>query len=124
MDVDAVKGVARQATGLGLLLLVGSRARGTAHPGSDHDFAYLGNGQLDPLALRTELSVALGTDDVDLVDLERASALFRFQSARDGVVVLESRPGAAQRYRLDAVLFWCDVEAVLRRAYDDVLAAL
>lgn len=37
----------------------------------------------DPLDLTAEIVAALGTADVDLVDLARASALLRFAAGRD-----------------------------------------
>jgi len=58
------------------------------------------------------------------VDLRRASALLRYRAARDGIPLLERPPGEFQRFQLQAVQFWCDAETVIRRAHDDVLAAL
>jgi hypothetical protein len=61
---------------------------------------------------------------VDLVDLTRASGLLRFRAARDGDTLFESRPGAADDFRLQAARFWCDAEPTLRRAYEGLLAEL
>lgn len=105
-------------------MLFGSRARDDHSPESDWDFGYLGTPELDVDALLGHLVTAVGSDRVDLVDLHRASGLLRFRAARDGVAVFEASAGLADRFRLEAVQFWCDAEAALRRGYEDVLAEL
>lgn len=124
---DAVRGVTRvgkETPGLRLLLVFGSRARGASHDQSDWDLGYLSTTDMDPAALRVRLIDVLGTDRVDIVDLERASGLLRYRAARDGELVFEARPGLGDEFRLDAVRFWCDAVAVLQRGYEDVLAEL
>lgn len=110
--------------GVRLLVLHGSRARRDDGAASDWDFGVLTDGTADLAALVTELTSALRTEAVDLVELERASALLRYRAARDGVVVLETDADAFQQFQLDAVGFWCDAGPVIRSAQDDVLAAL
>ncbi len=112
-------------TGVRLLLLHGSRARGDDHPGSDWDFGALyDHSGADPAALVTALSSAVGSDAVDLVDLRRASALLRYRAARDGAPVHEPTDGEFLEFRLAAVQFWCDAGPVIRAAQRDVLAGL
>jgi predicted nucleotidyltransferase len=71
-----------------LAVLFGSRAAGTARSGSDVDIAIL---RADPeLALHTELELAAALSsalsaEVDLVRLDQASTLLRWEIARDGV---------------------------------------
>ena len=110
--------------GLEVLALHGSRALGTARVDSDWDFAYAatGNAAVDKLALVADLGAAVGSDDVDVADLERAGGLLRFRAARDGVLLHEGSPGAWRAFRLAAISFWCDAEPVLRRAYAARLA--
>ncbi len=110
--------------GMRLLVLHGSRARGDAGTHSDWDFAYLACEETDIAALLTKLTMAVGTDAVDLVDLAGASALLRFRAARDGVVLFERPAGVFLDFQLDAVQFWCDAGPVIRAAQTDVLAAL
>ncbi len=74
--------------------------------------------------LSATLTEILGTDEVDVVDLRRTSALLRYRMARDGIPLLERPSGEFQRFQLEAVQFWCDTETVIRSAHDDVLAAL
>jgi predicted nucleotidyltransferase len=122
--VDLLRPVARRTDGLRLLLLYGSRARDGAHARSDWDFGYLGDDTLDPFALLADVTATLGTDDVDVTNLDRASALLRFRAARDGAVIHEAQPGAYTQFVLDATLYWCDIEPVVRRAHRAVLAGL
>ena len=67
---------------------------------------------------------ALKSDRIDLVDLQRAGALLRYRAARDGRIVVEIARGDFARFWFDAVSFWCDMQPVLRRGYDAVLAEL
>ncbi len=124
--LDALTAAAAAAPGLELLLLFGSRARGDAHEVSDWDFGYLADDLFDPIAFLGAIAACVGSDRVDLVDLARASGLLRYRAARDGQVVFEANgaAGAAERFWLQAVGFWCDAEPVLRRGYDRVLAEL
>ena len=120
---DALRG-RPELDGLRLLVLHGSRARGDAGPHSDWDLGYVGDDAgFDPAALVVAVSDAVGSDAVDVVDLDRAGALLRFRAARDGVVLHETQ-GEFLTFRLEAVRFWCDAGTVIRAAYDDVLAAL
>ena len=112
---------AQSARGLQLLILFGSRARRDGHPGSDWDFAYIATAAFDPPAFLGSVAAIVGTDHVDLVDLNRAGGLIRYRVARDGQVVFEAQPGFADRFQFEAVRFWCDAESVLQRGYDEVL---
>lgn len=122
-DLDRIAGIAAGRPGLRALLLFGSRARGDAAPTADWDLAYLADASFDPAAFVVELVRLLGTDRVDLVDLSAASGLLRFRAARDGVAVCGDAE-AIERFRIEAALFWCDVEPVLRDAYDAALERL
>ena len=115
---------AQSARGLELLMLFGSRARRDSHPGSDWDFAYIATDAFDPTAFIGSVAGIVGTDRIDLVDLNRAGGLIRYRVARDGQVVFEAQAGSADRFQFEAVRFWCDAESVLQRGYDAVLAEL
>lgn len=117
---DAVAGL----EGLRLLVLHGSRSRGDEHGRSDWDFCYQGDERLDPAALHVALTETLGTDEVDLVDLDRASALLRFEAAQRGRCLYDHTGGAFEAFVVATALFWCDAEAVIRRAYEAVLSEL
>ena len=114
--------VAKQA-GLALLVLFGSRARRQARPDSDWDFGFLvrPGGSVDVEGLRLHVSEILRSDDIDLVDLARASALLRFRVAAEGSLIHEAAPDLFRSFKIDTATFWCDVEPVLRIAYARVL---
>jgi predicted nucleotidyltransferase len=122
--LDAAAAVARSTSGLKLLVLFGSRARGDNESGADWDFGYLARDEADVPGLLAALVEALGDDRVDLADLGRASGLLRYHAARDGQLLFEATPDAFDRFRLDATRFWCDVAPMLERGYAEVLEAL
>lgn len=128
MDTDGVLAEVRRLAGryrgLRLLVLYGSRGRQQDHDLSDWDIGFLADGGFDAADLRVELTRAVGTDAVDLVDLGRASALLRFEAARQGWSVYERARGELEAFVLDATIFWCDVEPVIRVAQAAVLASL
>ena len=75
-------------------VLVGSRAQGTAHPGSDWDIALQWAAQVDWVTilsrsefLRHRIADALGLPDtkIDLIDLRRANLAMRASVAEDGI---------------------------------------
>lgn len=122
--LDAVRARATSTDGLRLLLLFGSRTIGEAHSQSDWDFAFLGDRDLDVALLQAGLTLDLRTDDVDLVDLDRAGALLRYNAADTGACVYEAEPGIHEGFWLEAVHFWCDAGPLIRREYDAILTAL
>ncbi len=120
--MGAAAQAAEKAAGLRLLVLHGSRARGDARGDSDWDLAFLADSTFDPDDLLARLGEELATDQLDLADLSRASALLRFKTASEGVPLYEREPGLFDRFQLEAVSTWCDMEPVLTRAYDAQLA--
>jgi hypothetical protein len=124
---DSLVGLRRVAgdyAGLRLLVLHGSRSRERQHEGSDWDFGYLADSSLDPAALHADISRLLRADAIDLVDLARTSALLRFEAARHGQCVYANPPDAFMEFVLEATIFWCDAESVIRRAQAAVLSEL
>ncbi len=119
--LQKLKAVVPARSGLELLVLFGSQARGETHAVSDWDFAFCGTESLDVELLVADLAAALSTDEVDLVDLDRAGGLMRYQVARDGLPIYEARPYAFEQFWLDAVSFWCDARHVLEPSYDAIL---
>lgn len=74
--------------------LFGSIARGDAFRESDVDFAVLAGSPIDA-TLRFELEGRLEEKlrkSVDLIDLRRASAVFRIQVLKDAVILLDGDP--------------------------------
>jgi predicted nucleotidyltransferase len=113
-------------------LLFGSRARAEGHESSDVDVAVVFE-DLEPgdpryndalFGLGADLAVALGTDDVDVVDLRRASpALVRTVFAEGTVLVGDEHDVAELRERLLATADEDDPRSPAER-FDDVLTAI
>lgn len=98
-------------------MLIGSQARGTTSPLSDVDLAVWHEPGLDPARrLRLQLDLvaaaegALGTDEVDLVMLNRAPPLLRQRAVRDGVRLVERDPRARVRLESRALLDFLDTK--------------
>ncbi len=123
-DLQAVTDLARQFPGLDLLLLFGSRARGDSHPGSDWDFGYLAGPELDPYAFQGRLTLLLGTDKIDLVNLNRTNGLLRFRAAAEGKTLFESSGGVFERFAFEAISYWCDMGPIIREGYEEILRGL
>ncbi len=82
-------------------LLFGSRARGSAHAGSDVDVAVLAPGE-DLLALGSQLSQAVGMT-VDIVSLEDPGFVLLEELIRDSLPIYEAAAGNAARWRSHAL---------------------
>lgn len=113
--------LAREASGLRLLVLFGSRARGDVYERSDWDLGYRAGPEFDPDAFRVEATHHLGTEAVDLVDLDRANGVLRFQVASEAQVLFEADPDAFADFWFQAVSFWCDARPILEAGHRDVL---
>ncbi len=104
---------------LRLAVLFGSYASGRAHPKSDIDIAILpADSTLSlghELALAAELSRSLGRE-VDLVRIDRASTLVRWEIARHGVLVLAEPAWEWVRFRANTASEHADIEEALGRA--------
>jgi uncharacterized protein len=96
-------------------MLIGSQARGETHPLSDVDIAVWHEPGLDP-SQRLELQLdligaaegALGTDEIDLVMLNRAPPLMRQRAIRDAVRLVERDRDERVRMETRAILDYCD----------------
>jgi predicted nucleotidyltransferase len=124
-DEQKVAALARTVRGLSLLLLYGSRARGDDHSGSDWDLGYLAGPDFDAGDdFLARLVLLLGTDRIDLVDLDRTNGLLRYRAAAEGRPLFESGPGKYERFWIDAVSYWCDMGPIIQEGYEAILAGL
>jgi predicted nucleotidyltransferase len=123
-DLEQVIDLARESPGLDLLVLFGSRARGESHSGSDWDFGYLATPEFGPYDLFARLVLLLGTDRIDLVNLNRTNGLLRFRVAAEGQILFEARPGAFEDFWLEAVPFWWDMGPIFQGGYEEILQGL
>lgn len=111
--------------GLQLVLLFGSLATGKVHKKSDIDIAFLFDRPVDILSLTNRIIRLLQSDNVDVVDLKRASPLLRFSAARNGTVIYERSAGTFNEFCSLAFRMYVDTKklrdartAALRRFLD------
>ncbi len=91
-----------------LAVLFGSVAAGQTHAESDVDIAVWPNAGVDLLDLTREVVAVLGTEEVDLADLRRASGTLCQIVATRGVVLFEVRPGRFAEFASLAERRWQD----------------
>jgi uncharacterized protein YutE (UPF0331/DUF86 family)/predicted nucleotidyltransferase len=121
VDVPTAQIVAALKAGppLRLALMFGSMATSTGTSESDLDLAIA---PLHPdLSLRDELDLQrrlteVSGREVDLVRLDKASCLVRWQVARDGRVLVEAGPFEAARFLASAASDYLDFEPSFARA--------
>lgn len=109
-----------RSEGLDLAVLFGSTARG--EPGAeDLDIALRGRRPLDLIALTNRLTVALGREDVDLVDLRVADPVMLMRVASEGVPLYEAEPGAFGRFHSLAARRFFDTRKFRDQERDEIL---
>lgn len=109
LDLNTSQGVLREHP-VRLAILFGSHATETTHPTSDIDLAveFDAHRPSDPryndifLGLSADLSDALGTDDVDLVDLHAVSPALAVAIFEKGVLVGDQKHATELRRQLTA----------------------
>lgn len=84
--------------GLRLVVLIGSMVSGHVRRQSDIDLAFLYDGPVDILSLTNKVIRLLHTDNVDVVDLRRASPLLKFSAAKNCKVIYERIPGTFNEF--------------------------
>jgi predicted nucleotidyltransferase len=114
-------------TDVAYALLFGSRARGTAHPGSDVDVAVeLARGAPRDVnavgALMARLGSAVGRP-VDLVLLDEAGPSLAYRIFRDGQVIIERDHAALVARKARALLDYLDFKPVEERCTAGILRA-
>lgn len=108
-----------RSEGLDLAVLFGSTARG--EPGAeDLDIALRGKRPLDLIALTNRLTVALGREDVDLVDLRVADPVLLMRVAQEGVPIYEAEPGLFDRFHSLAARRFFDTRKFRDQERDEI----
>ncbi len=106
IDVAALARICAGHSGIRLVVLFGSVARGGARADSDVDVAVLGGEFWDQLDLGNEMAALLAREP-HVVEMGGISDWLRFQIAHDGVLVYEAAPGLWTRFKAQAmVLYW------------------
>ena len=106
-DLENIRQALIEHSEVQLAVIFGSVARGASGAASDIDVGVL----LEPTLSVTSLTVRLAratVRTVDVIDLQRASPLLRFEAARDGQVVLARSPALWPDFRARAMTDWWD----------------
>ena len=100
--------------------MFGSRAGGKPRPSSDTDLAILldnGFARKDSLAYKLELlralKVVLGIENVDLVLLNEAPPLLKFQVAKHGKLLYRAENASDVSFRARAFMEYMDIKPML-----------
>jgi len=96
--------------GLQLVLAFGSVVSQRVHKHSDIDLAFLFDRPVDILGLTNRVIRLLRTDNVDVVDLKRASPILRFSAAKYGRLLYERLPGVFNEFYSLAFRRYMDTE--------------
>ena len=117
--VDLARGALRNGPPLRIAAVFGSAARGSSHAGSDVDLAIWPRDE--ELSLEAELDLQVKLEraigrQVDLVRLDRASTLVRWEVARQGALVLAEPPWEWTRFVARAASDYGDFQPALAEA--------
>jgi predicted nucleotidyltransferase len=101
-----------------LVVLFGSLARDDARSDSDADIGVLGGGYWDQLNLGAAIG-SLMNRDAHVVDLGVATDLLRYQVARDGVLLFETRLEWA-RFQAESAVRYFDIQPMMQLCADGI----
>jgi predicted nucleotidyltransferase len=96
--------------GLKIALLFGSAVLGKVHNQSDIDLAFLFDRPADILSLTNSVIRLLHADNIDVVDLRRASPLLKFSVAKNGRLLYERQPGLFNEFYSLAFRMYVDTK--------------
>jgi predicted nucleotidyltransferase len=123
LSVPSAVGRLLADAGVEVAILFGSAANGRLRPDSDIDIGILCSGGLErELALGVDLERVFGRE-VDLVRLDTASTLLRFEASQ-GRCLHEAREGAFADFVARALLEYEDLRPILRRCAEGMLRRL
>jgi predicted nucleotidyltransferase len=118
---EALRQALQATPGVRLAVLFGSAARDTATDRSDLDVGVSCEGGADPgPVLEVELS-RVSHRRVDLINLDAAPPLLRFEIARDGRLLIERAPHAWVDFKARAMIDWWDWAPLARMLHASAL---
>lgn len=95
---------------LQLVLLFGSAVTERIHKHSDIDLAFLFDRAVDIIALTNKVIRLLHTDNIDVIDLRRASPLLRFSVVKNGKLIYEKKQGMFNEFYSLAFKMYVDTK--------------
>ena len=93
-----------------LVLLFGSAVSGKVHKKSDIDLAFLFDKPVDILMLTNKIIRLLHTDNVDVVDMKRASPLLKYSVVKSGKLLYEREQGIFNEFYSLAFRMYVDTK--------------
>ncbi len=96
--------------GLRLAILFGSAVSGKVHRNSDIDIAFLFEKPIDILQLTNTVIRLLQVDNVDVIDLKKASPLLKFSAVKKGKLLFEKTPGVFNEFYSLAFRMYVDTQ--------------
>jgi predicted nucleotidyltransferase len=96
--------------GLQLILVFGSVVTGTLHGKSDIDLAFLFDRPVDIVSITNSVIRLLHTDNVDVIDLKKASPLLKYSAAEKGRPLYEKSPGMFNEFYSLAFRMYVDTK--------------
>lgn len=126
MSFGGLQQVLEQAAEVRLAVVFGSAARGVANAQSDIDIGISLAAEADAGSLsrlRVELERAAGRA-VDLVVLDEAPPLLRFEIARAGTVLVQRDPHGWADFRARALIDWWDWAPTARMMHETMTTRL
>jgi predicted nucleotidyltransferase len=125
--IELLRRTAEALAGVDLLVVFGSAARGADRPRSDVDVGVRVRLRNDSPAARRAVERVLGRSlrrEVDVVYLDEAPPLLRFQIAREGVLIRQAAPHLWSDFRARAMLDWWEWAPTFRMINDAGLRRL
>ncbi|MBS3943699.1 MAG: nucleotidyltransferase domain-containing protein [Dethiobacter sp.] len=104
------------------VFLFGSYGTVYQTPLSDIDFAVYYNREQtlqDEAALLNSLTIALDTDQVDLVNLNKAPLVLRFRVINDGRIIFERDPVTTSDFMESVIKYYQDFAITMNKFYRD-----
>lgn len=123
---NPVKKIA-QKYNLELILLFGSQVSGTVHKESDFDLAYLGEKDLnlkEEAKLIIGLSLIFKSENIDLVNLRKASPLLLYAVTSNCRVIYEKNPLVFSKIRAYAFKKYVESQPLYEEKFRRVLARI
>ena len=116
--IERLRAVAARLPEVDLVVLYGSRAGGTVHPGSDVDVAAAVHVVSPERKRLIEIEfLRTSAHPVDVLFLDEAPPQLRFEVARSGRVVFEREAGLWVREQVRAMVDWWDWAPIARRIH-------
>lgn len=113
MDFDSTKPQIKalaEKYNIEFVVLFGSQATGRTHSKSDIDIAVISKNKLDIPHLMSEMSEIFKKEDVQVVDLAKASPTLMYAVIKEGKALYENHQYAFVNWKLYAIKIWMDTK--------------